>query len=74
MAQRKTQVKGPSARYTNRNMPAQLLQDLRLAAVKLHRTMEEVCNDALKIGLKKLLKREQENAHDQDGGTKAAEA
>jgi plasmid stability protein len=73
MAQRKTQVKGPSARYTNRNMPEGLLQDLRLAAVKLHRTMEEVCNDALKIGLKKLLKREQENAQDAGSG-KAAEA
>jgi hypothetical protein len=71
MAQRKTQVVGETARYTNRNMPARLLQDLRLAAVKLHRTMEEVCNDALKIGLKKLLKREQEST--QDGG-KAAEA
>jgi hypothetical protein len=54
MANRKTRVSGKIARYTNRNMPAKLLHDMKLEAVRRKATMEEICNEALKLGLKEM--------------------
>lgn len=54
LAQRKTVVRGERARYTNRNMPASILRDMKLMSARSGKTMEEICNEALKIGLKQL--------------------
>jgi hypothetical protein len=54
MANRKTKVSGPIARYTNRNMPSKLLHDMKLEAVRRKATVEEICNEALKLGLKEM--------------------
>jgi hypothetical protein len=66
MANRKTRVTGKIARYTNRNMPAKLLHDMKLEAVRRKATMEEICNEALKLGLKEM--RRLERAPTETGG------
>lgn len=54
MPKRKTPVDGPVVAYTNRNIPAELYQRLRVAAVVRRgefATMEHLMNVALERGL-----------------------